>query len=323
MLGTFSRVLFLIAFAGQFVSSAPASTLVTIPYPFPTPIPFTVKNLGVDSEGRTTYAGTRAGGAIATLVVGSDFVAATAAGNGFECSVVDGNSSCIGADLFLNPVRGSQLYGPCWYIWNGKPTTSAVEGIPGAVPKSAQTAQSGDPCDMLSLVLLAMAILIATSPSPGVAPPGDAEDEKFLGGDWVARAVWDLYQSIEQWPKRRLTVDRRKKKALSLMDGDLYDFDLVKQALDNIVPKPVVERVDVAWESPLGAKVAKVAAPWRKWIRRRLVPAMTLDCAAGVEAGELHRSLKFKGYLLGQIHTHDGNPSSRREVPDHAIRSCS
>ncbi|KAJ7195690.1 hypothetical protein GGX14DRAFT_674789 [Mycena pura] len=199
------------------------------------------------------------------------------------------------------------------------------------------------------VVLLAMAILIATSPSPGVAPPGDAEDEKFLGGDWV----WDLYQSVEQWPKRRLTVEHiyyldrqlvepthdsgapakrkpeaaagpskpaathitvpegtplersdalekwtgplqdgseesgapengvdgvftelekqlaeeeleepdeeemeiltiansrgRKKKALSLMDGDLYDFDLVKQALDNVVPKPVVERVDVRW----------------------------------------------------------------------------
>ncbi|KAJ7193448.1 hypothetical protein GGX14DRAFT_405513 [Mycena pura] len=195
------------------------------------------------------------------------------------------------------------------------PENAETPGSSNSIGLSTAPA-NGWVCSGPHLVLLAMAILIATSPSPGVAPLGDAEDEKFLGGDWVARAVWGLYQSVERWPKRRLTSSphdsgapaKRKpeaaagpskpaatritvpegtplersdalekwtgplqdgseesEKALSLMDGDLYDFDLVKQALDNVVPKPVVERVDVAWESPLGAKVAKVAAPWRKW----------------------------------------------------------
>ncbi|KAJ7194560.1 ribonuclease H-like domain-containing protein [Mycena pura] len=83
-----------------------------------------------------------------------------------------------------------------------------------------------------------------------------AELDKMLEEEEDAQeAESDAEESEEEDLPARLTAAVKPRKAakdLSLMGGDIYDFELVKKALDNIVPRAEVKKVDVVRDNGRG-----------------------------------------------------------------------
>ncbi|KAJ7211666.1 hypothetical protein GGX14DRAFT_393986 [Mycena pura] len=80
----------------------------------------------------------------------------------------------------------------------------------------------------------------------------EAEAEAETAGEMIEDSEDDMAEPSLLAAQAAAAKKRKKKSKLSLMAGHLYDFDLVKKALDNVVPQEVVQRVDVVRKSASG-----------------------------------------------------------------------
>ncbi|KAJ6531578.1 hypothetical protein DFH09DRAFT_1370407 [Mycena vulgaris] len=149
------RILALAALATQFAAAAPAPELVTVTLPFgdAETAAMTASIVGVDSQGRTTYAiqqpemqGTSTlASATGTLVEASDYMSYTYAldGQGIaitigaDCALKDGTAICTGLDESSHVATATISSLAAWVL-DVPPTGSPGGPLPTGKPSSSQ-----------------------------------------------------------------------------------------------------------------------------------------------------------------------------------------
>ncbi|KAF7296811.1 DUF659 domain-containing protein [Mycena indigotica] len=72
----------------------------------------------------------------------------------------------------------------------------------------------------------------------------DEEDEPLEGGD-DSEEEEDLPEVLTMGAAKKASAKKKAKKVMSLMAGEIYDFALVKKALDSVVPQATIQKINV------------------------------------------------------------------------------